>query len=784
MGQQTLFVRYKTCYYAQSTVSHLSPVAINRTADLVCEVQDLLLASINAAEVAKQRILLQKARQPNEADTARTRSERYGRHPNAGALASDPVKGTSSKSAKPTEEDDSNGEAMIPETPTPASRKERTNVPVIEADTNPPSKEKDNAVVGIENEMESTQESALDDTIMDQSNDPSQADKDIIDSLTFKKKQADDPVGPSSATQNMCRIEINRAREEYQCVKDLYDTTHEKVMKLEQKARDRAIDKALLISRAYLESLEQDMRDNKASYLSALSGNHPEVIFVPAAPTLPAPVTQANPIRSIPVAKKRKAGETKEDGPVKHARANDPSVYFDLEARVSNKEALTNIGTKKGKTQIKSHTTVSAELNAWASGPMNPGAEVQMKDVVEEKKGSKKKEKVAEVREEEKVETMQVDGKSIFHKDQVDLTGFHEAYWSVRVLFIASGDKNDTNSINVALHEATTFLMYHNILLCKLPGAKQLLIHPTPDEKKEMKYILDGINSSHFNWGEVLALPAANIIHTWEFDCEDFNGKPVIHDLAPHLNYIKALVEDRDLMLLRLQTSPRLIQILSQDMLLSPEWLNWSVIQQSTNYPWDQKNALFRSLHSMTCRVDQLRDWTKHSVIKSNIRNAHTMFHELLSDSVRLVSFQSNHESFSIRTEGEDGVEKSTVGMSRTITWLVNQCTSGHNDDAPIRQSRNPPTTMRALQKKFFFIFLGVNLIYKAEVHNLLLKKAEVEKVPVREIKSMKALQKTSSVLHQLFNDRNKFKSGSQKSIAGPSTPKSITGPSSGQTPR
>ncbi|EGF97089.1 uncharacterized protein MELLADRAFT_88118 [Melampsora larici-populina 98AG31] len=217
------------------------------------------------------------------------------------------------------------------------------------------------------------------------------------------------------------------------------------------------------------------------------------------------------------------------------------------------------------------------------------------------------------------------------------------------------------------------------------------------------------------------------------------------------MDYIKALVEDRDLMLLRLQTSLRLLQISSQDVLLSPAWFDMSFIQESTKYPWANKNALFRSLHAMMCRVDQSRDWTNHSVIKSNL-------------------------------QGDDGVAESTLGMSKTIAWLVSQCYSSNDDKSQTKRSRQSQSTIRTLQKKYFLVFLGVNLIYESEVHNLLLKKAEVVKVPVREIRSMKSTQKYNSVLHQLFNDRHKFRSANAKTIAGPSKAPASIGGNSGST--
>ncbi|EGF97282.1 uncharacterized protein MELLADRAFT_70094 [Melampsora larici-populina 98AG31] len=627
----------------------------------------------------QHRAALQNPRQPTVPDFGNIRQPKYGNHQNLGSLTSDVNHNNTTAEVGGDTSMEQTEPGDVPETPTPQARKNRIDPQLGAASEECSKADKTTEAptqtlsLGVIHPAEI--EETLDATDAPIHTSAQPADK---PSTAESSTPAEKPVAEAtiSATQKMRQVKIKKARAEYEAVKVLYQTTLERVTGLEKEAQDGAIDKALMLTKAFLAELEVTMREDEAAYLAALSGNHPNVIFVPSNPAPPVGINRSLRPRPIPVAKKRK-GPSNEDGSSKRGKVADVSTFFDLEAKVSNKEPTSEIlGKGKGpKTRVKSRAFVTQEDDDWAHGEQYPNQQVEMKDVVEEKKKvEKKKEKKVEEKEEDKNETLPVDAKSIFQVEKPDLSA--------------------------------------------------LLIDPSPEEILELKANQDSITSSQFNWGDVLTVPAANVIHAWEYNLESAKGKPSAADLTLHLNYVRALVQDREMMYLRLQC-----------------------------------------------------------FIKNNIKNAFSTLHDILSDSLRLISYGNEHETFKIRTDGEDGVAESSVEMGKTIAWLLNQCYSAGSDDQPGRRSRLIPSNVKSLQKKFFHIFLGMNLIYENEVHNGLIKKAELAKLRIRDIRQMKSDHKTNSVLHQLFNDRNKFSSGNLKSIAGPSKPaKTITSVSGSQS--
>ncbi|KAH9806828.1 hypothetical protein DFH28DRAFT_1141503 [Melampsora americana] len=296
----------------------------------------------------------------------------------------------------------------------------------------------------------------------------------------------------------------------------------------------------------------------------------------------------------------------------------------------------------------------------------------------------------------------------------------------------------------------------------------------TPDEVLEIKQTRDAIISSQFNWGDVLSLSVCNVIRAWSYDEESTVGKPRSEDLGPHLMYVKALIDDKDLMELRLRTAPRLMQVSAQDPFFRSDFLNWDEIVNSTLYPWSKKNAIFRALHVMTVRTDRKPNWTSHSIIKGHIKAGYAILHNTLGDALKIVAFKNDHSSIDIRVGGDDGVAEPMLEQSKTMAWLCRQCWANEDDSGSKQRGRVGNASVKSLQKKFFHVLLGVNLVFESEVHNGLLALAKERGTSVRNLRAMKALQKNGSVLVQLYNDRNKYNSGKVKSISGSKTAKTI----------
>ncbi|KAH9806859.1 hypothetical protein DFH28DRAFT_918966, partial [Melampsora americana] len=552
---------------------------------------------------------------------------------------------------------------------------------------------------------------------------------------------------PMSATQAMRQVKLDAARAQYNDVKELYEEHLAHVAAVEAKSRNGAIDKAMLLSRAYLVELHAEMKANEAALLEALKGSNPEVVFVPN--HVNPPVISRKNLGDHPDNPKRKASMEKGPPSSKRLKQADVTQYLDIEAKESNKEGRADVlGTvRSSRGRIKSRATVTTSDDEEAEAFANSGAQVHIKDAVDAKK-AELKEKKNKAEKPDDGETMEIDATCIFHVEKPDL----------------SCKMTNPDPFLISFAELVTDTDAHEIL--------------------EIKEIRDAISSSQFNWGDVLAIPAVNSIACWHFDSEELKRRPGSSALEPHLNYVRALIADKDMMQLRLQTSPRLIQVSSTDPLVTRDRLNWELIKTSAEYPWLKKNAVFKSLLSMCCRTDLKRQWTNHSVIKTNIRNAHAALHDLLSDSYRIVTFERDHASHTVRTEGDDGVEKSMVSMGGHITWLVNQVDSLDEGEAVnARRVRAIPLSVKALQKKYLNVFLGLNLIYESEVHNGIINRAVSKGTSKKVLASMKSSQKASSVLQQLYNDRNQYTSAGVKSLPGGSKAPALIASSQPRTP-
>ncbi|KAH9806879.1 hypothetical protein DFH28DRAFT_940100 [Melampsora americana] len=683
-----------------------------------------------ASRANSQRAQLQNPRQPQAAGSGRTRANKSGSQKNPGAKVA-------SSANHPMAQDDFDEEhsmdtSTVPETPTPASRKGgvANDTSAANADGGKPTEAVTEHGIaspgGIEADCASAKNAPheIPDEIFtppgpnmshEEALGPSprvSSEQQALKSIHFKKLDPNpEEEEPMSATQAMRQVKLDAARAQYNDVKELYEEHLARVAAVEAKSRNGAIDKAMLLSRAYLVELHAEMKANEAALLETLKGSNPEVIFVPH--HVDPPVISHKHQSNNQGGPKRKASWERAPPSGKRLKQADVTQYLDIEARESNKESRSDVlGTvSSSRGRIKSRAIVTTSDDEEAEAFANSGVEVHIKDAVDAKK-AEAKDKKAKVEKPDDGETMDVDPTCIFHVEKLDLS--------------------------------------------------QLVTDTDAHEIIEIKETRDAISSSQFNWGDVLAIPAVNAIACWHFDSDELKRRPGSSALGPHLNYVRALIADKDMMQLRLQTYP----------LVTRERLNWDLIKTSAQYPWLKKNAVFKSLLSMCCRTDLKRQWTSHSVIRTNIRNAHAALHDLLSDSYRIVTFDRDHASHIVRTEGDDGVEKSMVSMGGHITWLVNQVDSlDEGEVVNARRVRAIPSSIKALQKKYLNVFLGLNLIYESEVYNGIINKAVSKGTSKKVLASMKSSQKAASVLQQLYNDRNQYTSAGVKSLPGGSKP-------------
>ncbi|KAH9811482.1 hypothetical protein DFH28DRAFT_1130653 [Melampsora americana] len=668
---------------------------------------------------------LQNPRQPSHPNARGTKPKKQGSQRNLGAMgATSPSKDGNAGGDRSMEQ-----AGDVPETPTPAARQRD---PLL-AETSDTSHDIPDDIFTPPGFDEPEQP---DKTTPKRVSEDEVSQREVIKHLTFKKnevKEDDDP--PMSATQAMRQVALAAARAQYNDVKELYDKHLAHVTAVEAKSRNGAIDKAMMLSRAYLVELHAEMKSNEAALIETLKGSNPEVVFVPNHVEPPVISRQGSSSgHNVNIHSKRKSHPETGNSPsiTKKSRPEDVTKYLDIEAKESNKESRAEVlgKVRSSRGRIKSRATVTTSDDEEAEAFANSGEKVHIKDAVDAKK-RQAKEKVEKA---DDGENMEVDSTCIFHVEKPDLS--------------------------------------------------QLITDTDAHEIIEIKEARDSITSSQFNWGEVLAIAASNSIACWRFDSEELRRRPGSSALGPHLNYVRALLADKDMMQLRLQTSPRLIQVSSTDPLVTRDRLDWALIQTSAQYPWLKKNAVFKALHSMCCRTDLKRAWSTHSVLKVNIRNAHVALHDLLADSYRIVTFDRDHGSHVVRTEGEDGIDQSMVSLGGHITWLVNQVDSvDEGEVVQAKRSRAIPSSVKALQKKYLNVFLGLNLIYESEVHNGIINKAASKGSTKKTLAMMKSNQKASSVLQQLYNDRNQYSSSGLKRLPGGSRTSGLIGASSQSVP-
>ncbi|EGG07547.1 uncharacterized protein MELLADRAFT_85627 [Melampsora larici-populina 98AG31] len=541
----------------------------------------------------------------------------------------------------------------------------------------------------------------------DGSEEDNQNDREVFKSLSFKKvPRSHEPAAELPSTQMKREVKVAEAQRQYDKVKVLYDKTKEHVMKLESNAAEGAINRSLQVSKKFLAELHETMKENESNLFDALNSNTPEVVYVCTVYNPPTPAT-----KPIPIAKKRKAGTPLDKVDHKKKKDVNPKSFLDVESKESNKETREEIlGDQQGaRGRKKSRAIITQEVDKWAEGPMDApdpenNQDVFMKDAMKEKQAGKKKSTEVVT---EGPDMMKVDENCIFHVAKPDLS-FYRPRGAIGLFTLLS---------------------------------PVIVTETTPDEVSEIEATRDEIKSSHFNWGDVLAAPVANIIYCWAYDSDSTIGHPTSSDLAPHLMYVRSLVEDKELMILRLQTA----------------------------------------LHSMCVRTNRDPDWTKDQMIKGHIHTGYAILHNILADSLKVVAYDYDHSSINIRVDGEDGVHESTSEMSKTIAWLFRQCTSG-NDDAISKRGKISNATVRTLQRKYFMVLMAVNLIVESEINNSIIALSTQAGATVRDIKSLKASQRKDTVIHQLMNDRNKYSTSRVKSIAASSAPpKSIEPASSSQ---
>ncbi|KAH9807366.1 hypothetical protein DFH28DRAFT_848207, partial [Melampsora americana] len=513
-------------------------------------------------------------------------------------------------------------------------------------------------------------------------------------------------------TQKMRAVKIKEAREQYDEVRAIHDELSKSIKRLEERAKGGAIDKSVYILKRTCNRINLEMMEKEEELLMALTSDHPDVIFVPLVFDPSAPTVARTPMdldssppgsptaKAVPVVKetKRKQSAVEPDGEKKRKKMRASDYVLD-EAKECNSEASKEVlGKRQARRQpYKSPRFVDPE-DMEADGAADDGGNV----VYAEDLGKGKKKGVKE----------------------------------------SNAEDDDLESVPELFRKALK------------PDLSKLLKDPTEQEIAEMRNFREVMASHQFNYGEALAPSVCNVINTWNFDEDTLDDKIEPSDLNPHISYMIELIDDNTLMTKRLQTAPRLMQVSAKDPFLNEDSLDWSVLEDSVQYPFKLRNGVFRSLQAMLCRTSKSPEWTDDPILKGHIKNGYTILHNILAESVEHISYDSIHDSIVIQTEGDFAVPKQFVGMSQTIGWVFQQIASRTRPEGSKRVDRVGTASIGSLQKQYFLVMLGVMLVYESEMYNSFVDRLQRSKKTSAEITLLKTFQKDTSILKQLINTK------------------------------
>ncbi|KAH9806937.1 hypothetical protein DFH28DRAFT_939964 [Melampsora americana] len=505
-----------------------------------------------------------------------------------------------------------------------------------------------------------------------------------------------------TATQKMRAVEIKQAREEYEEVRALYNIIKERVDDMQAKRKKGAIDKQLWILMKSCEDLNQAMLDAENELLNVLNGSNPEVIFVPSVFTPAPPPTPA----PIPVVKKIKRKQSqvqdsgKPDDQPKRKKMNVNDYILD-EAVEDNKEGKKDIGA--GSSKRRKYQTPKYVLQ----------------------------------------EDMAEDGKGVV----------------IHAVELSKKGKEQEAKEGAEAAPERKKLMPEIFRKGTKPDLARILNEVTRDEANDALYFREQLMGLTFNWGEVMGDNVCNIIRSWRFDKTSMGGKPKAAALAPHADYIKALIDDHDLMEKRLKSSPRLMQLSSLDPFFNQASIDWKLLEESADFVSNKdKNGVFRALHAMCCRKGDSPTWTEDTKIKGDLKNGYMVIHNILAESLEHIAYDVNHEDIDIDTTGDYSIPKRYVPMSQTLGWLYHQINMRTKSEDG-RKDRVSSAGLGSLQRQFFLVLTGVMLVYESNLYNKevdRIQRSGKKGVTQSEIIELKSIHKDQTCLRQLVNTKHR----------------------------
>ncbi|KAH9807077.1 hypothetical protein DFH28DRAFT_1140402 [Melampsora americana] len=185
----------------------------------------------------------------------------------------------------------------------------------------------------------------------------------------------------------------------------------------------------------------------------------------------------------------------------------------------------------------------------------------------------------------------------------------------------------------------------------------------TPLEAASVQAFTKLLPSNQFNWGRALGPSVRNLLSCWCRALPTVSAPDTLSRMEVDVPQMKDICGHKE-MLNFLKTD---------DQFFTKESLNWQILNDSIKHPWTKRTAFFRALHSMACRTNDSLQWTSQTGLKSKLNYSYLTLRQILSDSIKLVTFHMTHTEVNIQTTGDYAVPEDMVDLSKGIGWIYQQ---------------------------------------------------------------------------------------------------------------
>ncbi|KAH9806767.1 hypothetical protein DFH28DRAFT_940408 [Melampsora americana] len=507
----------------------------------------------------------------------------------------------------------------------------------------------------------------------------------VIKGMKFVKVEKGREPEPQTPSQAVRKMKVDKALKRYQKFKEIHENSLKafKEFQDERKGDDDPDDfnGELELMMGALSLSNQALKKRESKLNEAITEAQDEIEIIPF----------RNPMPQLIRAPRAKVSKSSGAGTSKGVKR-----YLDLEAGVSEKDVQDEGcgGKKRRKKEYKSEEFVYDDVDLGDHDTTNDGEEssedeaeivgpdasqqvtevVLAEDVIKKSNATGKKPEKAEKAAAPLVEQLPISKDSIFHNSDTIL------------------------------------------------DVSKLLHLPTEAETNFLKKAAGCLSGNIFDWGEALKELVVGVISCWQYHENSQLGQPTQATIQPLVVLMKRTVEGKEIKK-HIETCPRLIQIATTDPYLTEDSIEWPLINQSTRYPWKDRNRIFRAFHSMACRTGKDLVWTSEKDIKNKVKTAHKTLHKILEESVDIISYNTKADQIKIETEGEHKVHSTQVPMSQSIAWAWQQCMIKAHEEKENKSNKVHHQGMSWLQQRFLLILSGVMLVYERDVYNRALER-------------------------------------------------------------